>query len=110
MFAKRKSRLELVKERLGLDIIRYYSLAETVEGSARYIEYCVSKELGVTDCEFMYNLNGDSYYYASGFMLMLLLDRHGISYKEKLFTEYDTLEELMTSSPYATAFGLSSHF
>lgn len=97
LFAIRKSRLGLVKERLGLDIIRYYPLVETLEGSARYIEYCVSKELGVTDCEYMYNLNGNSYYYASGFILMLLLDRHGISYKDKLFSEYNTLEELVTS-------------
>ena len=47
----RNERLKAVKDRLELDIIEFYPIIETVEGSARYIEYRLASEQGITDIE-----------------------------------------------------------
>ena len=101
-FSIRDKRLKTVKDRLGLDIIEFYPIIETVEGSARYIEYCLAREQGITDTDWMTNLDSNScyyasglYYYASGLYLMLIMDKFGIPYKEELFLKYNTLTELI---------------
>ncbi len=91
----RNERLKTVKDRLGLDIIEFYPIIETVEGSARYIEYRLSHEQGITDIDWMTNLDSNTYYYASGLFLMLLMDKFGIPYKNELFLKYYTLKELI---------------
>ena len=93
-YSIRDKRLKTVKDRLGLDIIEFYPIIETVEGSARYIEYCLAREQGITDTDWMTNLDSNSCYYASGLYLMLIMDKFGIPYKEELFLKYNTLTEL----------------
>lgn len=91
----RNERLEMCKERLGLDISHFYTLTETVEGSARYIEYKLYQEQGLTDTEWMTNLDSNSYYYSSGLYMMLIMDKLGIEYKDELFDDYYLLVELL---------------
>jgi hypothetical protein len=43
----------------------------------------------------MTNLDSNSYYYASGLYLMLIMDKFHIPYKEELFLKYNTLAELI---------------
>lgn len=93
----RKERLQLVKEKLGLDIEVFYPIMEAMEGSARYIEYSLYKELDISDkAGWMTNLEGDSYYYASGFYMILILEKFGVEYKDKLFCKFDLLTELVS--------------
>ena len=94
-YSIRKERLKTVKDRLGLDIIEFYPIIETVEGSARYIEYRLAHEQGITDTDWMTNLDSNSCYYASGLYLMLIMDKFGIPYKDELFQKYYTLTELI---------------
>lgn len=94
-YSIRDKRLKTVKDRLGLDIIEFYPIIETVEGSARYIEYRLAREQGITDTDWMTNLDSNSCYYASGLYLMLIMDKFGIPYKEELFQKYNTLTELI---------------
>lgn len=92
----RNKRLHLVKENQGLDIERFYLITEAQEGSARYIEYCLYNELGISDkAGWMTNLDGDSYYYASGFYMILILEKFGIEFKDQLFSRFYTLTELI---------------
>lgn len=83
--ATRAERFAKTNELLGLDLSAYYPLMETYEGTARYIEYCLSRELGITPTDWMYNLDSDTPYYASGFYLVLILDKMKIDYKSRLF-------------------------
>ena len=94
-YPARNERLKAVKDKLGLDIMAYYPIIETMEGSARYIEYRLAREQGVTDTDWMTNLDSNSYYYASGLYLMLIMDKFGIPYKDELFQKYYTLIELI---------------
>lgn len=91
----REERLRAVKEKLGLDITEFYPITEAREGSARYIEYCLYKEQGIDDTDWMFNLDGGSYYYASGFYMLLIMDRFGIDYKADLFDRYFTITDLL---------------
>ncbi|MCQ2269486.1 MAG: hypothetical protein MJZ83_11510 [Bacteroidaceae bacterium] len=93
----RKERLQLVKEKLGLDLEPFYSITEAMEGSARYIEYSLYKELGISDkAGWMTNLEGDSYYYASGFYMILILEKFSLDFKDKLFSKYYSLTDLIS--------------
>ena len=94
-FSIRDERLKTVQDRLGLDIIEFYPIIETVEGSARYIEYRLAREQGITDTDWMTNLDSNSCYYASGLYLMLIMDKFGIPYKDELFQKCYTLTELI---------------
>ena len=94
-YSIRNERLKAVKDRLGLDITEFYPIIETMEGSARYIEYRLAREQGITDTDWMTNLDSNSYYYASGLYLMLIMDKFHIPYKEELFLKYNTLAELI---------------
>lgn len=93
----RSERLRLVKEKTGLDLELFYPITEALEGSARYIEYCLYKELGISDkASWMTNLDGDSYYYASGFYMILILEKFGMEFKDQLFSKFYTLTDLMS--------------
>lgn len=91
----RNERLALVKENLGLDLTVHYPILEAIEGSARYIEYCLYKEQGINEkTDWMFDLDG-SYYYASGFYLILIMKKFGIPFKDELFGTYFTLTEVL---------------
>lgn len=58
--------------------------------------FCVFNELGISDkAGWMTNLDGDSYYYASGFYMILILEKFGIEFKDQLFSRFYTLTELI---------------
>lgn len=92
----RNERLRLVKEQLGLDIELFYPMTETNEGTARYIEYCLYREQGLSDrTDWMTNLDSDSYYYTSGLYMILIMEKFGIEFRDDLFERYYTLTELI---------------
>lgn len=92
----RNERLRLVKEQLGLDIEQFYPMTETNEGTARYIEYCVYGEQGLSDrTDWMTNLDSASYYYTSGLYMILIMEKFGIEFRDDLFERYYTLTELI---------------
>ncbi len=91
----RNRRLQKLKERLGLDITDFYPLKETIEGSARYIEYCLYYELGIDNIEWMTNLDSNAYVYSSGLYLILIMKKLGINFCDNLFVNYNTITELL---------------
>ena len=92
----RNERLRLTRERLGLDIELFYPMTETNEGTARYIEYCLYNEQGLSDrTDWMTNLDSASYYYTSGLFLILIMEKFGIEFRDDLFERYYTLTELI---------------
>lgn len=92
----RNERLRLVREQLGLHIELFYPMTETNEGVARYIEYCLYRELGIEDkTNWMMQLDSNSYYYASGLYMILIMEKFGIEFRNDLFERYYTLTELM---------------
>lgn len=90
----REKRFNEVRERLGLDMSSFYPLMETYEGTARYIEYCLAKE-SCTDTSWMFNLDSDKPYYASGLYITLILDKWNIAYKDQLFDTIFNISELV---------------
>lgn len=93
--AVREERFAKTNELLGLDLSAYYPLMETYEGTARYIEYCLSRELGITATDWMFNLDSDTPYYASGFYLVMILDKWKVDYKYRLFDTVFLLTDLI---------------
>lgn len=91
----REKRLQMVKDKIGLDIIEFYPITEANEGGARYIEYSLYKEQGIKNTDWMLNLDSDSYYYASGLFLILIMEKCGIDFKNDLYGKYYTLTDLM---------------
>lgn len=92
----RNERLHLVREQLGLEIGQFYPMTETNEGTARYIEYCLYIEQGLSDrTGWMTNLDSDSYYYTSGLYMILIMEKFGIEFRDDLFERYYTLTELI---------------
>lgn len=91
----REKRLDMVKDSLGLDVSVFYPMTEAIEGGARYIEYSLYKEQGLENTDWMFNLDGDSYYYASGFYFILILEKLGIDFKDDLYGKYHTLIDLL---------------
>lgn len=92
----RNERLRLVREQLGLDIELFYPMTETNEGTARYIEYCLYRELGIEGkADWMTNLDSNSYYYASGLYMILIMEKFDIEFRDDLFERYYTLTDLM---------------
>lgn len=92
----RNERLRLVREQLGLEIGQFYPMTETNEGTARYIEYCLYIEQGLSDrTDWMTNLDSGSYYYTSGLYMILIMEKFGIEFRNELFERYYTLTELI---------------
>ena len=94
-FDLRNERRERVKKELGIDIVALEQLYETMEGSARYIEYCLYRHFGnfnLSDAKWLYNV-GRKYYYATGFNLLRLSDKLEIDYKCGIFRDVSTVEK-----------------
>ncbi len=120
-FSLRKERRWNVKQTLNVDIESVEKIYETMEGTARYIEYELYKifsegkpetALAKSDTAFhsytyyknykmekdawLYQSGSSSYFYASGFNVCRLLDKLKIEYKPRLFNEGETsLEQLL---------------
>ena len=93
-FKLRNERRERVKNELGIDIVALEQLYETMEGSARYIEYCLYRHFGnfnLSDAKWLYTV-GRKYYYATGFNLLRISDNLGIDYKYGIFKDVSTVE------------------
>ena len=93
-FELRNERRERVKKELCIDIVALEQLYETMEGSARYIEYCLYRHFGnfnLSDAKWLYTV-GRKYYYATGFNLLRLSDKLEIDYKYAIFKDVSTVE------------------
>ena len=93
-FKLRDERRERVKKELGIDIVALEQLYETMEGSARYIEYCLYQHFGnfnLSDAKWLYTV-GRNYYYATGFNLLRISDKFEIDYKYGIFKDVSTVE------------------
>ena len=93
-FKLRNERRERVKKELCIDIVALQQLYETMEGSARYIEYCLYRHFGnfnLSDAKWLYTV-GRKYYYATGFNLLRLSDKLEIDYKYGIFKDVSTVE------------------
>jgi hypothetical protein len=111
-FSKRQERRNKTRQELQFDVSQYENCYETMEGTARYVEYSLYKKyasektnetLAKTDSSFKaysyfknYNIEKDqwlfltsktSYHYAIGFNMTRLLDKLNITYKARLFNE-----------------------
>ena len=94
-FELRNERRERVKKELCIDIVALEQLYETMEGSARYIEYCLYRHFGnfnLSDAKWLYTV-GRKYYYATGFNLLRLSDKLKINYKCGIFRDVSTVEK-----------------
>lgn len=120
-FTQRTERRKLVREKFNFDISKYEKCFETMEGTARYVEYSLYKiystrppddKLVVSDPSFksfekfrnytiqkdewLYKTDKTTYFYAVGFNMARLLDKLKIDYKSRLFKEGQlTLEDLL---------------
>ena len=93
-FKLRNERRERVKKELDIDIVALEQLYETMEGSARYIEYCLYRHFGnfnLSDAKWLYTV-GRKYYYATGFNLLRISDKLEIDYKHGIFKNVSTVE------------------
>lgn len=94
-FELRDRRRTRMKEQEKIDITAAEQFMETMEGSARYIEYRLYEYFGdfnLTDAKWLYTV-GKNYYYATGFNLLRLLDKLGIEYHSHIFTDVTTTLE-----------------
>ncbi len=111
-FQLRQERRTLTKEKLNLDIESFEKCYETMEGTARYVEYSLynkfstmgqDDKLQKSDTSYksfdqyrQYSIENDpwlfttsktTYFYAVGFNMARLLDKLQIEYKTRLFNE-----------------------
>lgn len=109
-FSLRNKRRDKVSEKLKWDILKYEKCYETMEGTARYVEYSLYKlfakkeadsKLAKSDSSFrnfekfrnyeikkdewLYLTEKTKYFYAIGFNMARLLDKLKIDYKSLLF-------------------------
>lgn len=120
-FELRKLRRERTKKQLGFNIETIEKNYETMEGTARYVEFklyelfsklepniklieCDSsyhsyeyfRNYSIENDEWLYLSEKTTYYYAIGFNTARLLDKLGIEYKSRLFNENGlTLEDIL---------------
>lgn len=120
-FILRENRRDKTVQTLGVDIVKTEAVYETMEGTARYIEYSLydmlAKEspdtrLMQTDTSYysnsffkgfkleaekwLYETDKTTYFYATGFNIARLLDMLSIEYKSRLFnTGNITLEQIL---------------
>ncbi len=118
-FKLRDQRLKQTKELLNLDIKTSEENQETMEGTARYIEYNLYskfatmqpdmnleksdslyhsykyfKNYTITKDKWLYTA-GAKYYYATGFNIARLLDKLKVDYKSRLFSNRIFLDEIL---------------
>jgi hypothetical protein len=120
-FALRRQRRVVAKRLLGDNLATLERAYETMEGTARYVEYCLyrgfaqkepNNKLSRSDSAYhsyqyfqnysiekdtwLYLSDKTTYFYATGFNLVRLLDKLGIEYKTRLFKEGGlSLEDLL---------------
>ena len=120
-FSIRNERRKRTKQTLHFDIANYEKCYETMEGTARYVEYSLykkfssrseDKKLVKSDTLYKsfaqykkYNIENDpwlfltgktTYFYAVGFNMARLLDKLNVEYKSKLFIQENlSLEDLL---------------
>ena len=119
-FKTRKERRSEFKQRLNFDIDEYEKRLETMEGTARYVEYKLQTEFATLqpDKKLMnidtsyhsyqvfknYKIENDpwlykagkSYFYSTGFNMIRLFDKLQIKYKSRLFNEGNlSLEQIL---------------
>ncbi len=119
--ALRNQRRAEVLNQFNLDISKYEKCYETMEGTARYIEYSLYqlfstrepddkllksdtsfksfnkfRNYNITKDEWLYLTEKTSYFYALGFNMARLLDKLNIEYKSRLYKEGKiTLEDIL---------------
>jgi hypothetical protein len=118
-FKLKDQRLKQTKELLNSDIRAIEDNYETMEGTARYVEYSLycqfanmqpDNKLVISDSLFRsysyfenytitkdkwFYLTGNKYYYAIGFNEARLLDKLNVDYKSRLFNENVFLDEIL---------------
>lgn len=120
-FKVRDERRKLTKRKLNFDIGNYEKSYETMEGSARYVEYSLYNKFSTRRGDYKllksdtsyktfeqyrkYNIENDqwlfmtsktTYFYAIGFNMARLLDKLKVEYKSKLFNQGGlSLEEIL---------------
>lgn len=118
-FKLRDQRLKQTKESLNSDIETIEENYETMEGTARYIEYNLYrkfatmqpdlnleksdslfhsyeyfKNYAITKDKWLY-MTGTTYYYATGFNIARLLDKLKVDYKSRLFKDNIFLDDIL---------------
>ncbi len=119
-FEIRKERRNKTKEKLGFKIKPIEEIYETMEGTARYVEYSLYellptlkpdtkllysdtlyhsnsyfKDFSFDNAKWLYKTGYTTYYYAIGFNMLRLMDKLEIDYKSSLFEEKVSLEQIM---------------
>jgi hypothetical protein len=120
-FKVRTERRELVKQKLNFDISNYEKCYETMEGTARYVEYSLYHKFSISQADtklihidtsyksylqyknydiqkdqWLFMTSKTTYFYAIGFNMARLLDKLKIEYKTKLFNQGDlSLEDVL---------------
>lgn len=120
-FALRTQRRKAVLTKLNFDMAKYEKCYETMEGTARYVEYSLYKRYAtkqpdlnllksdssfksfekyrnynITKDEWLYKSEKTTYFYALGFNMARLLDKLNVEYKSRLFKERKiTLEDIL---------------
>jgi len=119
-FALRDRRFGRARETLKSDIQLIEATYETMEGTARYVEYSLYskfasmapdmnlsqsdtlfhsydyfKNYSITNDKWLYLTAETSYYYATGFNIARLLDKMGVEYKTRLFSEDSSLDSIL---------------
>ncbi len=123
-FQLRDERRLLTIQRLGFDIKTIEETYETMEGTARYVEYSLYGKFAVMEADDNlsksdtsyhsyskfrnYNIENDqwlfqtrktTYFYATGYNMARLLDKIGIDYKSRLFKERElSLEQILKTA------------
>ncbi len=126
-FQLRMHRRAQAKQLLNFDIKPIEGAYETMEGTARYIEYSLYGEFAVKqpdgdliksdtcfhsysyfrnfkldNAKWLYITSKTTYFYASGFNIARLLDKLGIEYKSRLFKEGGiSLEQILWENTIA---------
>ncbi len=120
-FELRNQRRKQVSEQLNFDIANYEKCYETMEGTARYVEFSLYtlfatmqsdnkllksdtafksfgkfRKYNIEQDQWLYQTGKGTYFYATGFNMVRLLDKLKIEYKSRLFKEgKTTLEDLL---------------
>ncbi len=119
-FSLRDQRFYKTNELLKNDIKAIEENSETMEGTARYVEYSLYSKFAslkpdsrllksdslfdsyeyfknymITNDKWLYSTDNSTYYYATGFNMVRLLDKLGVDYKSRLFNEKIFLSEIL---------------
>lgn len=119
-FELRDKRRTTTEQKLNTDIRSIEQLFETMEGTARYVEfglygifstrqpdagmarsdslyhsYSYFKDFSFEESQWLYMTGGGNYYYATGFNILRLLDLLNVDYKPALFRDDLSIEDIL---------------